>query len=275
MLQSNSSKRTRQSLCAAVATAGVASLVTVPVVPSWMQSVDASQLPTATPIKHIILIIGDNRTFDHVYATYVPKRYERVDNLLSKGIIKEDGSPGKNFSSAAQSFANVTGTYTNAPSFKGPYTVLPPAMTDGAPSAASNVNPPPFAMVAAVAAAESLINDGLRPPTTNCWPRARLDCRAIPLIHGSRMRPLSRMAMGAHQSTPSLRLKVRRCDRIRRLQLRAECVDSSDNCNADRSCNQPLFDCRLTGFVLDKPPQIGHITTPKRKPPTRGIFGEL
>ncbi len=28
---------------------------------------------TTTPIKHVIVIIGENRSFDHVYATYRPK----------------------------------------------------------------------------------------------------------------------------------------------------------------------------------------------------------
>ncbi len=46
---------------------------------------------TATPIKHVIIIIGENRSFDHVFATYEPKRGEHVDNLLSKGIVKLDG----------------------------------------------------------------------------------------------------------------------------------------------------------------------------------------
>ena len=31
------------------------------------------QPSTATPIKHVIVIIGENRTFDHVSATYKPK----------------------------------------------------------------------------------------------------------------------------------------------------------------------------------------------------------
>jgi phospholipase C len=162
-LQNKPWKRTRQSLCAAVATAGVASLVTVPITPSWAQSADASQLPTATPIKHIILIIGENRSFDHVYATYVPKNGESVDNLLSKGIINADGSPGENFSAAAQSSAVDTTTFSNAPTTKTPYTTLPPAMTDGAPMTASNTNPPPFATVAGVTAVENQIHDGLPP----------------------------------------------------------------------------------------------------------------
>jgi phospholipase C len=27
---------------------------------------------TKTPIQHVIIIIGENRTFDHVFGTYVP-----------------------------------------------------------------------------------------------------------------------------------------------------------------------------------------------------------
>ena len=50
---------------------------------------------TATPIKHVIVIIGENRTFDHMFATYVPKnKGETVFNLLSEGIVKADGTPG-------------------------------------------------------------------------------------------------------------------------------------------------------------------------------------
>jgi len=57
---------------------------------------------TRTPIKHVIVIIGENRTFDHVFATYVPKSEDSVSNLLSKGIIKADGTPGPHFSKAGQ-----------------------------------------------------------------------------------------------------------------------------------------------------------------------------
>ncbi|HEY1312340.1 MAG TPA: alkaline phosphatase family protein [Steroidobacteraceae bacterium] len=57
---------------------------------------------TRTPIKHVIVIIGENRSFDHVFATYEPKNGENVWNLLSEGIIKQDGSPGPNFYKAQQ-----------------------------------------------------------------------------------------------------------------------------------------------------------------------------
>jgi phospholipase C len=57
---------------------------------------------TATPIKHVIVIIGENRTFDNVFGTYVPRRGQQVWNLLSKGIVRADGSPGPNKDAAAQ-----------------------------------------------------------------------------------------------------------------------------------------------------------------------------
>jgi len=60
---------------------------------------------TETPIKHVIVIIGENRSFDHVFATYQPKKGESVWNLLSEGIVNADGTPGRNFSKAAQSAA--------------------------------------------------------------------------------------------------------------------------------------------------------------------------
>src|SRR3984885_3101586 len=61
---------------------------------------------TATPIKHVIVIVGENRSFDHVFATYVPKKKgETVWNLLSEGIVTKTGTPGPNFQKFAQSAA--------------------------------------------------------------------------------------------------------------------------------------------------------------------------
>jgi phospholipase C len=62
----------------------------------------AKQPPTATPIKHVIVLIGENRTFDNVYGTYVPKQGQRITNLLSLGIVNADGSPGLHADAAAQ-----------------------------------------------------------------------------------------------------------------------------------------------------------------------------
>ena len=55
-----------------------------------------------TPIKHVIVIIGENRTFDHIFATYKPvNQDEKVWNLLSKKIVNADGSPGPNYHKAS------------------------------------------------------------------------------------------------------------------------------------------------------------------------------
>ena len=76
---------------------------------------------TESPIKHVIVIIGENRTFDHIFATYEPRQGEHVDNLLSKGIIKEDGSPGPNYATAAQFSTTVNNFYSINPTPKIPY----------------------------------------------------------------------------------------------------------------------------------------------------------
>src|ERR1700676_1057636 len=60
-------------------------------------------IKTASPIKHVVIIVGENRSFDHLFATYEPKhRRERVRNLLSEGIVNADGTPGPNFAKAHQ-----------------------------------------------------------------------------------------------------------------------------------------------------------------------------
>ena len=44
---------------------------------------DRESPSTATPIKHVIVIIGENRTFDHVFATYKPKKGESISTTCS------------------------------------------------------------------------------------------------------------------------------------------------------------------------------------------------
>jgi phospholipase C len=62
-----------------------------------------ASLRTATPIKHVIIIVGENRSFDHLFATYVPRhRDEEIRNLLSEQIITATGAPGRNFAKAHQ-----------------------------------------------------------------------------------------------------------------------------------------------------------------------------
>ena len=94
-------------------------------------SADQNDAATATPIKHVIVIIGENRTFDHVFATYEPvNRGETVLNLLSQGIVKADGSPGPNYGKALQYRGSDTTAYELAP-LKAPYGLLPPVLVGG------------------------------------------------------------------------------------------------------------------------------------------------
>ena len=96
---------------------------------------------TTTPIKHVIVIIGENRTFDHLFATYQPvNQGETVLNLLSEGIVNADGTPGPNYSAATQNQALDTTVYQISPQKTGPYQTLPPPIAGG--------GPPPFSTVA-------------------------------------------------------------------------------------------------------------------------------
>ena len=57
---------------------------------------------TTTPIEHVIVIVGENHTFDNLFGAYKPKAGQTISNLLSKGIVKEDGAPGLHFDLARQ-----------------------------------------------------------------------------------------------------------------------------------------------------------------------------
>jgi phospholipase C len=61
---------------------------------------------TVSPIKHVIVIMP---------------RGEHVDNLLSKGIITVEGTPGPNYAKAAQFSAIDSHFYSINPDHKAPY----------------------------------------------------------------------------------------------------------------------------------------------------------
>ena len=87
-----------------------------------------------SPIKHLIVVIGENRSFDNVFATYVPPDpSQSVWNLLSQGIVNQAGfAPSKNPSAAAQQHQAVnTVSYEISPDQTGstPYATLPPPST--------------------------------------------------------------------------------------------------------------------------------------------------
>ena len=85
-----------------------------------------------TPIEHVIVLVGENRTFDNLYGVYEPRKGQSVANLLSKKIVNRDGTPGPNFALAAQRLGLVTERYTPTPAFNGVYGVLPQPWAQGA-----------------------------------------------------------------------------------------------------------------------------------------------
>src|SRR3984885_3182351 len=118
---------------------GMASIALFQLIAGTSLNAQTGDDATTTPIKHVIVIIGENRSFDHVFATYVPKGNQTVWNLLSEGIVNADGTPGPNFSQAAQSAATdqAPDTFLLSPA----KTALPvlPAPLVGGPSGDSYV----------------------------------------------------------------------------------------------------------------------------------------
>lgn len=114
----------------------------------------AASVKTKSPIKHVIILIGENRGFDHTFGVYKPKgRGQTISNILSKGIVDIDGNPGTNYSLSQQySVSPQTSYYIGVKkSAKTPYSVatnlMPQPNTNGAPSAQSATGTP-FATIA-------------------------------------------------------------------------------------------------------------------------------
>ncbi len=132
-------KTLKRRLLSCVALGAMAANVAAPVAASAANG-------TLTPIKHVIVIVGENRTFDHLFATYKPVNAgEKVLNLLSEKIVKADGTPGPNYGEALQYQAFDLGKYQLTPP-KSPYVVLPPALSgggasNGSPSVCVGINP--------------------------------------------------------------------------------------------------------------------------------------
>jgi phospholipase C len=90
----------------------------------------AAATGTRTPIKHLIVVVGENHSFDNVFATYTPPNpTQHVWNLLSLGIVNQLGLPGPNATLAQQNQATDTTVYQLSPTQTGPYAQLPQPST--------------------------------------------------------------------------------------------------------------------------------------------------
>ena len=108
----------------------------------------ADAFKTQSPIKHVIILIGENRGLDHTFGVYKPKgKGQTISNILSKGIVNLDGTPGPNFALAQQfAVSPQTSFYIGPPdSAKTPYgtgNLMPQPNTNGAPQAQSDTGAP-------------------------------------------------------------------------------------------------------------------------------------
>src|SRR5882757_5732988 len=109
----------------------------------------ADSVKTESPIKHVIILIGENRGTDHTFGVYKPRgKHQTISNLLSKGIVNEDGSPGPNFKLAQQFQVKpqplyYVGAPKSAKAVYGDRGQMPQPNTNGAPPAQST-NGAPF-----------------------------------------------------------------------------------------------------------------------------------
>ena len=85
----------------------------------------APAAPTTTPIEHLVVVVGENLSFDHLFATFRPAPGESVANLLAKGIVNADGSPGPNAALALQREAQPRGRYEVTPPLGPAFARLP------------------------------------------------------------------------------------------------------------------------------------------------------
>jgi acid phosphatase len=99
-----------------------------------------------TPIRHLVVVVGENVSFDALFATYVPRPGQTVRNLRSEGIVRADGAPGPAYGRAVQRRqANRGGEWTLDLLRGAPYARLPQPSLAGMydPKTAMPLDPDP------------------------------------------------------------------------------------------------------------------------------------
>jgi acid phosphatase len=93
----------------------------------WLVSVPtaAAAPATETPIEHLIVVVGENISFDCLFATYEPPPGNTIANLLSREIVNREGQPGLRFAEALQRRANVRDRFAVNPPTSGAFATLP------------------------------------------------------------------------------------------------------------------------------------------------------
>jgi phospholipase C len=202
--------------------------------PAMAQTSADSQ--TATPIRHVIVIIGENRTFDHLFATYQPRAGQFVWNLRSLGIVKADGSPGPNYWLSNQYQAVDTGTYSNSPVEKALYDHIPPLLAGGPKSNSATAAPFQSLTVA------EQFDHGLAPAYDTY-----LTTGATGLTPGSvdtRLADVNNLSSGVYPITPSIPYDAYTASPVHRffqMWQQADCDAAYANILDPSGCRSDLF----------------------------------
>ena len=189
---------------------------------------------TTTPIKHVIVIIGENRTFDHVFATYEPKQGQSVWNLQSQQIVNADGSPGRNYYTLGGQFsATVKQRYLINPPRKFPYRTLPTPLAGG-PQSNSDTSAPFNTLEEAMNAQIGLPDDYYLALTTGATglKRGTPDTR---ITYAGQ--PVTSLPPGPFQLTPGVPYDAYANSPVHRFYQMWQQLD----CNAATSCLSDLF----------------------------------
>ncbi|MDD5035231.1 MAG: alkaline phosphatase family protein, partial [Methylococcaceae bacterium] len=109
----------------------IGAAVTIATFSAASAQADGADRNTTTPIKHVIVVVGENVSFDTLFGAYIPPKGQKVFNLLSQGIIKPDGSPGPRWSKTTQKPGINSGVYTINPKRGKPYAQLPQVLQTG------------------------------------------------------------------------------------------------------------------------------------------------
>lgn len=89
------------------------------------QAAPHTQRRPTTPIEHLIVVVGENLSFDNLFATWEPSAGQTVANLLSRGIVAKDGAPGPHYALGAQKIGAASAHYEVTPAIAGAYRTLP------------------------------------------------------------------------------------------------------------------------------------------------------
>jgi phospholipase C len=192
---------------------------------------------TASPIKHVIVVIGENRSFDHVYATYTPRPGQHVSNLLSRGIINADGTPGRNHDASAQRAATDTRRYAISPAKAYAYINIPPPGTHEAPSTPSEKIPPFLTMEIARAHEHDLANE--------YYPFLLTGATGLPAdVIDTRIANYENLGPGAFQLTPSVKYDDYAASPVHRfyqMWQQSDCNVEHANASNPSGCRNDLY----------------------------------